>query len=57
MNNYILRVYRLDRRKPQSLVGLVEEVGVKEKKAFTNLQELWDILTHPRVNSIDRRNR
>jgi hypothetical protein len=26
------------------LVGVVEEVGVKEKKAFSNLYELWDIL-------------
>jgi hypothetical protein len=26
------------------LVGVVEEVGVNEKKAFQNLYELWDIL-------------
>jgi hypothetical protein len=26
------------------LVGVVEEVGMKEKKAFSNLYELWDIL-------------
>jgi hypothetical protein len=26
------------------LVGVVEEPGVKEKKAFRNLYELWDIL-------------
>jgi len=26
------------------LVGVVEEPGVKEKKAFSNLYELWDIL-------------
>jgi hypothetical protein len=26
------------------LVGVVEEVGMKEKKAFHNLYELWDIL-------------
>lgn len=44
MDSYILRIYRLDRKKPQHLVGLVEKVGVKEKKPFTNLQELWDIL-------------
>jgi hypothetical protein len=46
MNNYILRVYRLNRKKPHSLVGLVEEVGVGEKKAFTNVHELWEILSH-----------
>jgi len=55
MNNYILRIYRLDRKKPHSLVGLVEEVGVKEKKAFTNLQDLWDILSHPKVDSVERK--
>jgi hypothetical protein len=26
------------------LVGVVEEVGMKEKKAFHTLYELWDIL-------------
>jgi hypothetical protein len=26
------------------LVGVVEEVGLKEKKAFHTLDELWDIL-------------
>lgn len=44
LKSYILRIYRFDRKKPGSLVGLAEEVGAKEKRAFTNLQELWDIL-------------
>jgi hypothetical protein len=26
------------------LIGVVEEVGKKEKKAFNSLNELWDIL-------------
>jgi DNA-binding Xre family transcriptional regulator len=26
-------------------VGVVEEVGKKEKLAFSNLEDLWDILT------------
>ncbi len=55
MNNYILRIYRLSRKKPHSLVGLVEQVGVKEKKAFTNVQELWEILSHPKAHSIERK--
>ena len=29
---------------PRSFVGIVEEVGVEEKKAFTNIDELWHIL-------------
>ncbi|MBI4529236.1 MAG: hypothetical protein HY695_36015 [Deltaproteobacteria bacterium] len=54
MNNYVLRIYRLDRKKPQSLVGIAEEVGVKRKSAFTSIQELWDILSHPRRRPVER---
>lgn len=53
--SYILRIYRLSRKRPHSIVGLVEEVGVKEKKAFTNIQELWEILSHPKGNMIEKR--
>jgi len=42
--NYIVRIYRLDKKTPRHLVGVVEEVGVKGKKAFTNYDELWEIL-------------
>jgi hypothetical protein len=42
--NYIVRIYRLDKKSPRHLVGVVEEVGVKGKKAFTNYDELWEIL-------------
>ena len=42
--NNIVRIYRLDKKNPRHLVGVVEEVGVKEKKAFTNYDELWEIL-------------
>ena len=42
--NYIVRIYRLDKKNPRHLVGMVEEVGVKGKKAFTNYDELWDII-------------
>jgi hypothetical protein len=37
-------VYRYERNNPRSIIGIVEEVGSKGKKAFTNLNELWDIL-------------
>ncbi len=43
--NYIVRIYRFEKNKPSGLVGVVEEAGLKEKKAFTNLCELWDILS------------
>jgi hypothetical protein len=41
---YIVRLYRFQKNKPRSLWGVVEEVGVKGKKAFANYDELWDIL-------------
>lgn len=44
MESYIVRIYREDKNNPRSFVGIVEEVGVEERKAFTNLDELWNIL-------------
>jgi hypothetical protein len=44
MNSYLVRIYRKAENNPRLLVGVVEEVGVKEKKAFNSLYELWDIL-------------
>jgi hypothetical protein len=46
--NYIVRIYRFKENNPRHLVGVVEEVGVKGKKAFTNYDELWDILNLPK---------
>jgi len=43
--SYIIHIYRFKKDNPRSLVGVVEEVGVKGKKAFTNYDELWDILS------------
>jgi hypothetical protein len=45
VKTFIIRVYRFEKKNPQSLIGLVEEVGVKGKKGFTCLDELWNILT------------
>jgi hypothetical protein len=45
LKTYIVKVYRQNLRKnPQKIVGVVEEIGVKGKKGFTNLDELWEIL-------------
>lgn len=44
MKTYIVRVYRLEKGKPLRLAGVVEEVGIKGRKGFTNYVELWDIL-------------
>ena len=50
MKKYILSIYRGEKDKPKSLVGVVEEVGLKDRKAFTNLDELWEI-----INPADRK--
>lgn len=42
--NYVVRVYRFEKENPKSLVGVVEEIGLKGRKAFTNYDELWEIL-------------
>ncbi len=44
MDNYIVRIYRREKDDPRMLVGLVEKVGVDGKRAFSNLDELWQIL-------------
>jgi hypothetical protein len=48
MNSYIVRIYRKAENNPRVLVGVVEEIGAKGKKAFTNLYELWEILNPER---------
>ncbi len=44
MDSYIVRVYRFDRSKPRAIIGVVEEAGSDDKKAFMNIDELWKIL-------------
>ncbi len=49
---YIVRLYRFKKNRPRNLMGVVEEVGVKGRKAFSNYDELWDILNASKtVNS------
>jgi len=50
MDSYLVRIYRRADNNPRMLVGVVEEVGVKEKKAFHTLYELWDILNPVKEN-------
>jgi hypothetical protein len=44
MENYIVRIYQRKEDDPYAYVGVVEEVGMKGKKAFTNVEELYEIL-------------
>jgi len=46
LKKYIVSIYRGEKDKPRSLVGVVEKVGVKGRMAFTNLDELWEILNN-----------
>jgi len=48
MENYIVRIYRYEKDKPHKLMGIVEKVGEERKKAFTHVNELWEILNAPR---------
>ncbi len=41
---FILRLYRFKKNRPRSLMGVVEEVGVRGRKALSHYDELWDIL-------------
>ena len=43
-SDYIIRIYRFDKERAHHVVGTAEEVGVKGKKAFKTLEELWQIL-------------
>ena len=52
---YIVRIYRSKKGKPRSLVGVVEQVGVKGRKAFTDCDELWEILTHSKSVRIHKK--
>ncbi len=53
--SYVVRVYRFGKNQPHNLVGVVEEAGVKGKKAFTSLTELWGIISSSRAVRDDRK--
>ena len=44
LDNYIIRIYRREKTAPRMIVGIVEIVGTKMKKGFTNFDELREIL-------------
>lgn len=55
MENYIVRIYRHEKNKPHKLMGIVEKVGEEGKKAFTHVDELWEILNAPKNISKQRK--
>ena len=44
MENFLLRIYRIEKDNPRNLVGLVEKIGEKKRMGFASLDELWEIL-------------
>ena len=50
--DYIVRIYRHEKDRPRTIVGIVEEVGTEGKRAFTSLDELWEILNRSRDSDI-----
>jgi hypothetical protein len=54
LKNYILRVYCQKKNNPRRFVGIVEEPEKKDKKAFTNLGELWGILNSGKQTDTER---
>ncbi|MGZ3534976.1 MAG: hypothetical protein ACXU9K_07105, partial [Thermodesulfobacteriota bacterium] len=57
MKDYVLRIYRREKKDPRILVGVVEEVGVEGNKAFSNLDELWSILNSSRAETAKTKKR
>ncbi|MDX2440721.1 MAG: hypothetical protein QNK40_09240 [Desulfobacterales bacterium] len=44
MDSYLIRIYRREKGKPENIVGIIEEIGAKEKHSFKNLSELGKII-------------
>jgi len=43
-HSYIVRIYRHEKNNPRMFVGTVERVGEQGKSAFTNIDELWELM-------------
>ncbi len=44
MDSYVVRIYRRPGRKSHILIGTVEVAGTDLRMAFSNSEELWEIL-------------
>lgn len=43
-HSYIVRIYRHEKNNPRMFVGTIERVGEQGKSAFTNIDELWELM-------------
>jgi hypothetical protein len=57
MENYIVRIYQRKKDDPYAYIGVVEEAGIEGKKAFTNVEELWEILKPKKKQKQAKRDR
>jgi hypothetical protein len=57
MENYIVRIYQRKKDDPYAYVGVVEEAGMKGKQAFTNVEELYEILKPKKKHKQSRSNK
>ena len=55
MDSYVVRIYRKEEDDPRRLLGIVEKVGIGEKKIFSNLNELWSILNPVKKEPVKQR--
>ena len=46
MDSYVVRIYRRGGIKSRILIGTAEVAGAEGKLAFSNIEELWEILGH-----------
>jgi hypothetical protein len=53
MHSYVVRVYRVKEDRPQQLVGVIEQPGHALPLAFSNIDELWAILSAPATAGTD----
>lgn len=53
MHSYVVRVYRVKEDHQQQLVGVIEQPGHALPLAFSNIDELWAILTAPVMAGAD----
>ena len=44
MESYVVRIYRRGDKKSRILIGTVEVAGAERKMAFSNIEELWEVL-------------
>jgi len=52
LETYVVRIYQREKNKPRSIIGIIEEVAVKNKRPFTTYDELWSILKSNKNNSL-----